>query len=120
MNIHTSFPSRYLKPADLDTHQPVVVIKDVEQQTMTLAGGKKVHKLVVHFVDKDKGLVLNKTNAIAIAELLGSPETEAWLGRPIRLFATMTTFAGSPVACIRVKAVGPVAAAVPFVGQKRA
>jgi hypothetical protein len=49
---------------------------------------------------------LNKTNATAIAALLGSPETDAWRGKTIRLYATTTTFGKDTVACVRVKAVG--------------
>ena len=76
MELQIAFPSRYLKAVDLAGRQPAVVIRIVEARAMRVEGGKPVTKLVVHFVGKQKGLVLNKTNAIAIAELLGSTETD--------------------------------------------
>jgi hypothetical protein len=111
MNIHDSFPSKYLKAIDLGAHEPVVVIRAVELVTMTLETGKRLAKPVVFFVGKDKGLPLNKTNATAIAALLGSPETASWIGKAIRLYATPVTFKGTTVAGLRVKAAG--LAAVP-------
>jgi len=104
MNIHESFPSRFLKPHDLGVHAPQVVIREV-QSVATFLAGKKVTKLVVFFIGKDKGLLLNKTNAVAIAGLAGSPDTEAWRGCKIRIFATTTKFGDQVVPCVRVKAV---------------
>lgn len=109
MNVNDAFPSKFLKADDLGRHEPIVEIEDV--YALSVHGhGSKVSKLVVTFVGKAKGLVLNKTNATTIAEILGSPETETWRGRAIRLYATTTKFGNETVSCVRVKAAGPVAA----------
>jgi hypothetical protein len=122
MNIHDSFPSRFLKARDLDGHAPIVVIRGVESQAMRFegGGGKETKKLVVFFVGKDKGLVLNKTNALAIAKLLGSENTEDWRGRPIRLYGTTTKFGNDTVDCVRVRAVGEKATVVSISGRASA
>ena len=103
MNINDSFPSNYLKASDLGTAQPVVTIERIEYEPV---GRTKEMKAVVYFVWKDKGVVLNKTNAKKITDLIGSPETDDWAGFKIRLFATTTEFGGETVECIRVKAAG--------------
>lgn len=101
MNVNQAFPSQYLKVADVGDSEPVVTIERVELEEV---GRTKEVKPVMYFAGKRKGLVLNKTNAKRIAELVGSPETEDWIGHRIRLFATSTEFSGETVECLRVKA----------------
>ena len=111
MNIHDAFPSKYLHARDLAGKEPIVVIRTVEPQLMRVDGGKQLKKLVVHFVGKQKALVLNKTMALAIAQIVGSEDTDAWRGKSVRLFATTTTFGKETVPCVRVRAAGVTIAA---------
>ena len=105
MDINSAFPSKYLKAGDLKGTEPTVTIDRVEFEPV---GRDKEMKAVLYFRGKDKGLVLNKTNANKITQLTGSGITEEWDGFKIRLFATETTFAGDTVDCIRIKpAVAP-------------
>jgi hypothetical protein len=78
-----------------------VTIEKVEVESI---GSSRDKKPVVYFAGKEKGLVLNKTNAKRISEIAGSPETEDWSGIKIVLFATETEFAGETVECVRVRA----------------
>ena len=103
MNIDSAFPSNYLKASDLGDAQPVVTIERVEVEPI---GRNKEIKPVLYFAGKEKGLVLNKTNAKKIAELTGSKDTDDWSGCQIRIYATETEFGGETVECIRVKAAG--------------
>lgn len=103
MNIDSAFPSNYLKASDLGTSAPVVTIDRLEVEPI---GRNKEMKPVLYFVGKEKGLVLNKTNAKKIAELTGSKDTDDWHGCQIRIYATETEFSGETVECIRVKAAG--------------
>jgi hypothetical protein len=66
-------------------------------------GQKREMKPVLYFTGKDKGMVLNKTNAKNIANLIGSFETDEWIGFRIRLYATNVEFQGETVESIRVK-----------------
>ncbi len=104
-NIADAFPSKYLKASDLQGSEPVVTLDHVAFEPV---GKDKEMKAVLYFRGKDKGLVLNKTNANKITQLLSSGITEEWEGQKIRLYATETTFAGDTVDCVRVKAVGAV------------
>lgn len=101
-NINDSFPSNYLKASDLKGNQAVVTIDRVEFEPV---GRDREMKAVIYFVGKQKGVVLNKTNARKITEITGSALTEEWHGSAIVLYPTETEFAGETVECIRVKTV---------------
>ena len=66
MRVSQAFPSNYLKAADLQGRNVPVTMNRVEMEDI---GGD--HKPVVYFNGKDKGVVLNKTNANNIAQLYG-------------------------------------------------
>ena len=101
MNVNDAFPSKYLKASDLKGQQPVVVIRGVEVEPV---GQQREMRPVLYFEGKDKGLVLNKTNARNISALTGSDETGDWRGHSIRLYSTNVEFQGDTVEAIRVKA----------------
>lgn len=97
MKIGAAFPGNYLKAADLQGKRAQVVIERVEMEDI---GGDQ--KPVAHFKGKDRGLVLNKTNANAIWGLTGSDDTDDWAGTAITLFPSKTDFQGKRVDCIRI------------------
>lgn len=99
-NIDSVFPSNYLKASDLGQKQVVVTIDRMEIEAI---GRNKEMKPVLYFTGKQKGLVLNKTNAAKIAALTGSKDTDDWTGCQIRLYATEVEFGGEAVEAIRVK-----------------
>lgn len=99
MKVSQAFPSNYLKADDLDGRRPLVTIKVVHMEDIG-----DDHKPVAYFQGKDKGLVLNKTNAIAITEIAGTDEMDEWTGVLIRLYATKVDFQGRRVLAIRVEA----------------
>ena len=100
-NINDAFPSNYLKASDLRGSEPVVTIDRVAFEPV---GRQREMKAVLYFAGKDKGLVLNKTNATKITQLTGSPETDDWSGMRIKLYPSETEFGGESVECIRIKA----------------
>ena len=100
------YPSNYLKADDLPDEGLSMTIKTVEVEKM---GDDQ--KPVIYFKEKneteEKGLVLNKTNADAIAQLTGSDDTDDWEGQRITIYPTETAFQGKTVPCIRVKLRAP-------------
>ena len=102
-NIGDAFPSNYVKASDLKGNEAVVVIDRIAFEAV---GRTKEMKAVAYFKGKDKGLVLNKTNAMKIANLAGSQMTEDWPGTRIKIYPTETEFSGETVECIRIKAAG--------------
>lgn len=102
MNIHTAFPSKYLKAADLGQAQPVVTISHIDLETMP--GDKKEIRPIAYFEGKSKGLVLNRTNANAIAAIAGTEETDNWPGTRVQLYVAEVQFKSEMVEAIRVRA----------------
>lgn len=100
-NINDLYPSNYLKASDLGEAQPVVTIDRVEVEPV---GRGKEMKPVIYFTNKQKGMVLNKTNSKKIADIAGSPDTDDWHGVQVKLFATEVDFQGETVEAIRIKA----------------
>lgn len=98
MKLSEAFPSKYLKAADLHGRRVVVTIDSLEMANI----GDDTDKLVVYFKGKDKGVVLNVTNANMIAEIAGTEETDEWLGKQIVLYSTKVDFQGRRVDAIRV------------------
>ena len=96
MDINEAFPSKYLKASDLQGQRATVTIQSATQEEL---GGDL--KVILYFQGKEKGMVLNKTNAYTISAMYG-PITENWIGHQIELFATMVTFQGQPVPALRV------------------
>ena len=97
MNINSAFPSDYLKAADLNGKAVRVTIESVE---VVKVGDDQ--KPVLRFQGKDRGLILNKTNAARIVEATGSDETDEWTGWSIVLYPTKVDYAGKRVDAIRI------------------
>ena len=102
MRVSEAFPSRFLKPEDVGTKRPRLVIREVTRERI----GDDV-KLVAWFEGTHRGLALNKTNASAIARALGD-ETDGWVGQTITLMVTNVDYRGQTVPAIRVHQVEPV------------
>ena len=103
MNLDNLYPSKWLKAGDLQGQTvPVVIIRVVMEDV-----GDEAGKPVAYFQGQQKGLVLNKTNAMSIG-LVHGQETDGWVGKTIELFPSVVMFEGRNVPCIRVR---PVAAA---------
>ena len=97
VNINEAFPSDYLKAADLQNRRIKLVIESVRLEVV----GEK-EKPVVYFKHKDKGLVLNKTNAGTLQAMYG-PETDDWIDQKCVLFPSQVMYEGKMVPAIRVE-----------------
>jgi hypothetical protein len=101
MNINDAYPSNYLRASDLKGRNIPVVVDRIEQEKV----GNDT-KMVLYFQNKQKGMILNKTNANNIAALY-SPETDAWAGRQLVIFEAMVDFKGQTVPALRVRGPQP-------------
>ena len=97
MKISEEFPSQYLKAADLGGREIRVTMGHVEREKIGTD-----NKLVLYFKGKEKGLVLNKTNAGTIGDGYGD-DTDDWLDQPIILFSVKTDYQGKVVDAIRCR-----------------
>ncbi len=92
-----AFPSSYLRADDLAGKAHTYTITEVK-----LAEFDDHSKPVVHFEEIEAGLVLNKTNWNAIADITGEADTDDWTGEQVALYPTKVEFQGKRVWAIRV------------------
>lgn len=97
VNINEAFPSKYLKSTDLRGDVAKVKIRDVMVEEIGTD-----RKMVMYFAGKEKGMVLNKTNAVTIGDAYGQ-DTDDWIGQPIELFSMKVEFNGRMVDGLRVR-----------------
>lgn len=97
MKMSEEFPSKYLKASDLKGQEVKVIMSNCEREEV--GDGEKP---VLYFKGKEKGVVLNKTNAYTISDFYGD-DTSDWYDQPIILFSIMTEFQGKPMAGLRVR-----------------
>lgn len=102
MNIYDLFPSRYITAGDLNGKSFVLTIKAVVLEDMQSHDQKRVTKPVVKFVGANKSMVLNRTNAMIIANLYG-PSTDLWEGKRIEIYPTKVKAFGGMQDAIRVR-----------------
>jgi hypothetical protein len=100
------FDSEYLGAWDLVGKDVTVAINRVVAGTVIGSSGRKAKKPIVYFEGKEKGLLINKTNAKTISTLYGN-DTAAWAGKLITLFPTQTQFGSETMDCIRVRSAIP-------------
>lgn len=97
MNINDQFPSKFLKAADLNGGEAVVTIKDCIVESI---GEDK--RPVLYFAGKEKGVVLNKTNATNISDAYGG-DTDEWVGKKVVLYTAYVDFQGRSMEAIRIR-----------------
>ncbi len=97
MLMNEAYPSKFLKAEDLQGRAAKVTIGSVVYETV----GRE-RKVAMYFQGKERGIILNKTNANAIAAAYGQ-DTDQWVGGIIELFPTMTDYQGKQVPAIRVR-----------------
>ncbi|MBX7251421.1 MAG: hypothetical protein K1X50_05500 [Candidatus Promineofilum sp.] len=103
VNIFSAEMFEYLSAEMLpnDGRPVTMTIKDVAQETITGPRGEAV-KVIVSFRERPKKLILNKTNARALARSLGA-ETDAWAGAAVELGVEPVKVGRQTVPSIRVR-----------------
>lgn len=96
MKVSDTFTSKHLKAADLQGRQVNVTIDFVQSEKV----GEDM-KMVMYFVGKEKGMVLNKTNSMMISERYGD-ETDDWRDKPLLLISMKVEYQGKMVDGLRV------------------
>lgn len=94
MRISDAFPTKYLKAGDLQGRRHTLTVSRVVQE-------EGIDKPIIYFQGAQKGMAVNKTNAMMISQFLGD-ETDGWIGRQIELYTAQVLFEGKFVPAIRV------------------
>ena len=83
--------------------EKTATIKDVKQELVVGADGKKETCTVVHFAENLKPLILNRTNAKTITKLYGTGFIDEWVGKKITMTVRNVRAFGETVEAIRIK-----------------
>ncbi len=91
MKVSQLYPSKYLRSDDLQGRRVTATVRQVVVEDV--AGDGSQQKPVVYFQGRDKGLVLNRTNAAVLAQALGE-ETDLWPTAVIEISAVPVPYQG--------------------------
>lgn len=94
--------SEWLKCDDIPDDGITVTIDSYEVKDFN-NDGKRDRKPVLYFKEDVKALVLNKTNAGTITQIVGNDELDEWIGHKITLVPRQVEFSGKQVWAIRVQ-----------------
>lgn len=97
MDIDKLNPSRFIKSGEFEGRAVTLTMKGVRLEKLESDKGDKI-KGIIAFEETEKEWVINKTNTLCVAAILGR-ETDEWIGKRITLYAA--EWNGEP--CIRVK-----------------
>ena len=101
MKINQAFPSKYIKAADLAGKEFTLTIAKVQIEDVGGQGNEE-DRPVMYFAGRSKGMVLNRTNATAIAHRYGD-DTDNWTNKEIIVYPDTVMFQGKMVDCVRVR-----------------
>lgn len=102
MKMTDAFPSQWLAASDIPDDGLQVTIDGYDVQV--IGQERKEKKPILHFRERDvKSLILNKTNAKTISQIVGSEEFDDWVGHKITLVPREVEFQGDTVWAIRVQ-----------------
>lgn len=102
MDIRTQFPTRFITAGDLNGKSFVLTIKAFTLEEMQSHDNQKVVKPCLWFVGAQRGMVLNRTNSMIVAQLY-SYETDNWIGKSVEIYATKVRAFGSMQDALRIR-----------------
>lgn len=84
-----------------------LTIKSCGLEMITGSSGKKEEKMVMHFMENVKPMIVNRTNSKTISKLYKTPYIEQWSGKKIILYARQITAFGEEVDALRIRDYAP-------------
>lgn len=105
MKISEMFPKRYATGDDLHGKTLTLTIASIRAEKMRpQAHAPEMEKWVLYFKEAKRGIVLNRTLAHQIAEILHSQETNDWIDKQITIFPQTINVGGKKVTTIKARA----------------
>jgi len=104
MKLSEMFPSRFVRGEDLQGRSVTVTVARIQLERMRPSPqSPEVQKFVLLTVEGKKGIVLSKTLAAQISQVLGCDETEEWQGKKVTLYPEPLIVAGVERVAIRAR-----------------
>ncbi len=107
----------YLGAYSLDPGKDMILtIKTVKNEMVQNPDGKKEECMVMTFIEPQKPMIVNATNAKTIEKLYKTPYIEEWAGQKIQLFVDKIRAFGDTVEALRIRPKIPASqAAIPTI-----
>jgi hypothetical protein len=115
MDYRALFKGSYLSAIEFNGREPtftIVSVKLVKLESIDKPGTER-DRGVIAFKEIDRGFVLNRSNAEALAKMWGT-ETDKWVGKRVTLFATPVRVGPKTELGIRVKGSPDLTAPITF------
>src|SRR3989337_2959233 len=106
MRMRDALPGRYLTGDDLDDEVVVIIDRVVLEPFRDPRTRVETRKPVMYFQRAKRGLIINRTNWRAIADLYGD-ESDDWTGKRITLVSMMVDAYGKQTKAVRVRPTRP-------------
>jgi len=104
MQLNEIFPKRYASAEELQGKEVTLTIARVVPEKMRPnQKSPEVQKHVVYFREARKGVVMGKSLAYQMADVLGSEETNDWAGKVVTLSSVTMDVAGRKVLTFQAK-----------------
>lgn len=103
MKLSELFPRKYANGDDLGGRSVPAVISRVTLDEIRPAGKPPVQRPVLWVSGATRGVIMSRTLAYQVAEIVGSEDTDAWPGRKIVLYPVPMEVAGRRVVAIRAR-----------------
>jgi hypothetical protein len=101
MKLKDAFPSRFLKADDF-AEPRLLTISKVTAETVKNDDGEST-KACLWFEESEQGMIVNKTNWVALVNITGHDDSDDWMGAQVVLAREVVAFGGRMVPAIRVK-----------------
>jgi hypothetical protein len=96
------FPTKWLKPADLNGQPVALEIASAKLEKIKF-NGKEETKLVLYFAGTAKSLTVNATNFDSLVEITGQSNSDNWAGHVIEVYPSTVEVRGETYDCIRAR-----------------
>lgn len=98
---------KYLGSWDVPEGEDLILTIDHAEQNEVQNKQGKDDKLVIHFVEDYKPMILNKTNSDSISSAVGSKRVENWKGQPISIYVANVSAFGGTTDALRIRDYAP-------------
>lgn len=96
MKMNEAFPGKYLKQEDFEPER-TLTIKGSQYFDVSQENEPAQNKPGLLFEEEDRALIMNKTNWEALANILGSSDSDNWVGKKATFYRDPSVRFGSKV-----------------------
>ena len=105
MKLNEMYPSKYVTGADPAGKTWPVTIARIQLERMRVSSSSpEIEKWVLYTAEGKRGIVLGRPLALQIGKILGSDDTDNWIGKKILVYPQAISVAGEQRLVVRAMA----------------